>query len=130
MQEAIETKITTNAFTIIEIIVALTVLGTTAVAIFGAISVCSTATHHTRMLTRAVLLGETQLANAQLSGNMAFGIEKGKTNLFKWQVHIVPTKIEGLAAVKVQVTWLEQQRQQHYELLSLMRIKSFEQNQF
>ena len=130
LQEVINTKRDANAFTIVELIVALSVLSTAVVAVFGTISICSTAAHHSRMLTRAVLLAENQLVDTRLLSNANFEVRQGSSGRFKWKVHIVPTEIENLAAIKVEIDWNEQQRQQHYELISLMKMKSFEQNKF
>lgn len=124
------TRAFADAFTLVEIIVALAVLSTAVIAIFGAMRVCSTAAHHARMLTQAVLLAETQLVNTKLSDNKNFGTREGKRDMFRWQVHIRPTEIDDLAAIKVDITWHEQQRPQHYELLSLIKMKSFVQNRF
>jgi hypothetical protein len=107
----------------VEVVVALAILGTAIVAIFGALRACSTAAHHTRMLTRAVLLAEALLTEVRLSENAAFETKEGQEDLYRWKVQIVPTPIEGLGAIQVQVKWQEQQRQQQYDLLSLVQMK-------
>ncbi len=121
----VNTRHATTAFTLIEVIVALAILGTGITAVFGVLSVCSRAAHHNRMLTQAVLLAESELARASLVKRTEFGTQDGTSGPFKWQVDIASTPVEDLAAIKVTVTWSEQKRPQSYELLSCIRMKSF-----
>jgi hypothetical protein len=104
----------------VEVLVALVILGTTIVAVFGALRSCSRAAHHTRMLTRSVLL-----ANAKKSGEAAFETKEGQQDPNSWKVEIAPTPVDNLGAVRVEVRWLEQQQLQQYELLSLIYMGSF-----
>ena len=115
---------TATAFTMVEVIVALAILSTSLIAIFGAMRTCSRAAHHTRMLTRSVLLAETKLAETRLTGNVAFETTEGREDLYRWQVRIAPTPVENLGAICVQVKWQEQQRRQQYELFSLVYMES------
>jgi prepilin-type N-terminal cleavage/methylation domain-containing protein len=118
-----------RAFTMVEVIVALTLLGITLVAVFEALRTCAQATHHARMLSGSVLLAERLLTEVRLDQNRAFATRDGGEDLYRWQVRVAPTPVEGLGALHVQVTWLEQQRQQQYDLFSLIHMKSFEQQQ-
>jgi len=113
----------THAFTLVEVIVALTIFGTGIVAVFGAMRTCAAAAHHNRMLTGSVLLAESLLAQTRLDKNHAFQTKEGLRNLYSWKVQLVPTPVENLAAVKITVEWPEQQRVQAYELVSLIHIK-------
>ena len=112
-------------FTMVEIVVALAILGITFIAVFGAMRTCAAAAHHTRMLTQSVLLAERLLVEARLLENMAFETREGADGLYQWKVRIVPTPIESLGAIHVKVEWQEQQRRQQYELFSLVQMKSF-----
>ena len=114
-----------TAFTMVEIIVALTILSVTMVAVFGAMRTCATAAHHTRMLTKSVLLAESLLAETRLSENTVYETREGRKDLYRWKIQIAPTPVESLGAIHVQVQWQEQQRQQQYELFSLIQMKSF-----
>ena len=109
----------------IEIVVALAILSITIVAMFGALRTCSVAAYHARMLTNSVLLAESLLTEAGLQGHTAFETTEGQNNMYRWKVQIVPTPIESLGAICVQVEWLEQQRRQQYELLSLVQMETF-----
>lgn len=114
-----------TGFTMVEVIVALTILSTTIIAIFGAMRSCSTAAAHTRMQTKAVLLAESLLTETRINKNLSFETTQGSEDLYRWQVQIAPTAVESLGAICVQVNWQEQQRQQRYELVSLVQMKSF-----
>lgn len=113
-----------SALAMVEVIVALALLSTTVIAIFGAMRSCSGASHHARMLSKSVLLAETLLAEVNLSENPVFQTKEGQQDTFWYQVRIVPTPVESLGAVYVNVKWREQQREQQYELLSLIYMRS------
>jgi general secretion pathway protein I len=114
---------TCAGFTMVEVVVALAILGTTIIAVFGAMRSCSRAAHHTRMLTKSVLLAETLLAEAKTSELAVFETTQGQKDSYTWTVRIAPTPIENLGAIRVEVKWLEQQREQQYELLSLIYMR-------
>jgi prepilin-type N-terminal cleavage/methylation domain-containing protein len=125
MGSTINPKDSYTGFTMVEIVVALAILSTTTVAVFGAMQTCAKAAHHTRMLTQSVLLAESLLVETMLSGNMVFETKEGEKNRYSWEVQIVPTPVESLGAIHVKVQWREQQRQQQYELFSLVQMRSF-----
>lgn len=111
------------AFTMVEVIVALAIMGTTIIAVFGALSACSKGAYHARMLTESTLLAENLLIQAVLQENIAMQTTDGRNDTFSWKVRILPTPIESLAAVHVAVQWKEQNRPQQYDLVSLLHIK-------
>ena len=108
----------------IEIVVALAILSITIVAMFGALRTCSAAAYHARMLTNSVLLAESLLTEASLHGHTAFETTEGQNDMYRWKIQIVPTPVESLGAISVQVEWSEQQRRQQYELLSLVQMET------
>lgn len=108
-----------------EVVVALVILSTTVIAVFGAMQTCARAAHHTRMLTKSVLLAESLLVETRLSENTAFETREGREDRYNWKVRIVPTPVESLGAIHVCIEWREQQRRQQYELFSLVQMKSF-----
>lgn len=118
-----------HGFTMVEVLVAVAILGTTTIAVFGAMRTCVRAAHHTRMLTRSVLLAESLLTEVMLSDRRSFETTQGKKELYDWQVQIAQTPIENLGAVHVKVTWKEQGRLQNYDLFSLVQMKTFSGNQ-
>ena len=111
-------------FTMVEVMVSLCVLGFSMMAVFATLNACSIAAHHARMLTQAVLLAESRLVETRQTDIRAFAAQEGEKGRFSWQAQIVPTPLEGLGAIRVQVTWREQERPQHYELRSLVRMKT------
>ena len=117
-------------FTIVEIVVSLALLGFALMAVFGALTACSTATRHARMLTESVLIAERLLVEAQHTHNTRFETRTGQEGLWAWQVRLAPTSIDNLGAIHVQVTWPEQQRQQQYDLYSLVGMRSFAERRF
>jgi type II secretion system protein I len=123
--DGILTHANSAGFTMMEIVVALVILSTAIIAIFGSMQTCARAAQHTRMLTRSVLLAESLLVETRLSGNMAFETREGREDRYIWKVQIVPTPVESLGAIRVSVEWREQQRPQQYELFSLVQMKSF-----
>jgi len=124
-QRKAHSKNTVTCFTMIEVVVALAILSTGIIAVFGAMRMCSIAAHHTKMLTKSVLLAETLLVDTRLSQNMVFETKEGQEGPYLWKVRIVQTPVENLGAIQVQVSWQEQQRKQEYSLLSLVHMKSF-----
>ena len=108
----------------IEVIVALALMGITCIAVFGVLRACSRAAHHSRMLTKSVLLAESLLAKTTVEEKPVFGLKNGEQDFFRWKVEVAPTEFEDLGAVRVEVNWMEQQREQEYQLCYLMRMKS------
>lgn len=111
-------------FTLIEVVVALGLLGVTMIAVFGAMRTCAAAAYHSRMLAQSVLLAERLLVETKLDGHLVLEHRKGDETPFSWEVDIVPTPIETLGAIHVQVNWPEQGREQEYELFSFVRMQS------
>ena len=120
-----QSKDSAGGFTMAESIVALAVLSTALIALFGVLRQCAMAATQSRMLTKAVLLAESQLSEAKLDSNPSFGTTKGENDEFNWQTAIKQTDIDSLAAVEVTVSWIQQQQQKSYRLISMMKMKSF-----
>jgi hypothetical protein len=96
-------------------------------AAFAAMRTCASAAHHTRMLTKSSLLAERLLVEATISENASFQTKQGNTDNCNWKVRIAPTPVENLGAICVEVKWIEQGREQKYELFSLIQMKVFTQ---
>lgn len=109
----------------IEVIVAMALLATSVLAIFGALRTCAAAAHHARMLTQSVLLAERLLVSVRTSGTRTFETTQGRQEPFEWTIQTAPTPVDELAAVRVRVRWREQQREQEFTLRSLVPMKSF-----
>ncbi|KKL90659.1 hypothetical protein LCGC14_1902470 [marine sediment metagenome] len=118
-----------RAFSILEVIVAMVILGVGMIAILAAMRSSANASHHSRMQTRAVLIAETQLVNTRLTDLTSYMTTQGqsKDGRFNWQVQIAPTSKENLGRVQVTVNWQEGHRKNNYDLISFAQMKSFEQ---
>lgn len=114
-----------SAFTLLESIVTIAILSTAFLAVFTTLQTFSSANHHSRMLTRAVLLAESKITEVMLADNLTYRTENGTLEPFDWQIRIVPAGQEPLAAVEVCVKWHEQQRPQQYRLHTLLEMPSF-----
>lgn len=114
-----------HAFSLLESIVALVVLGVTMVAIFTTMRTASNAAHHARMQTKAVLLAEKLLVNSKLSDQTVYETTTGEEELFAWKSQLIPTPIEGLAKITITIIWNEQQIKRDFKLISFLKMKSF-----
>ena len=110
-------------FTMVEVIVALAIMGISFMAIFAVMRTCLLAANHSRKLSESVILAESLISEVKLREQISFGAENGENDSFNWQIQIAPTEVENLGAVCVKVFWQEQMRKQEYELLSLVYIK-------
>jgi type II secretory pathway pseudopilin PulG len=110
----------------VEIIVALAILSTSMLAVFGTLRMCITANSGSQRLTESVLLAERLMAETMLGDNIAYQTTNGSQGLLSWQIQTAPTGMDNLAAVCVTVQWLDQQRPQEYRLCSLMHIALME----
>ncbi len=111
-----------GGFTMIEILVALAILGTSMLAVFGTLRMCTSANAASQRLTESVLLAEKLLAETVLNDKIAYRTTNGKKGRFSWQIQTAATGMDNLAAVNVQVQWLDQQKPRRYQLNSLMHI--------
>jgi len=111
-----------GGFTMIEIIVALAILSTAMLAVFGTLRMCSTANSHSQRLTESILLAEKLLAETTLNNKVTYQTTKGSKGQFSWQIKTAPTEMDNLAAFSVQIQWLDQQKPQEYQLNSLVHI--------
>ncbi len=111
-----------GGFTMIEIIVALAILSTSMLAVFGTLRACSAASNASQRLTESVLLAEKLLAEITLNNKITYQTTSGNSGIFTWQIQTSPTELDNLAAVRIQIQWVNQQKPQEYRLCSLMHI--------
>ncbi len=113
---------TVCGFAMVEIIVALAILSTSMLAVFGTLRMCTAANSSSQRLTESVLLAEKLLAETTLEDSITFHTTKGNEGQFSWQIQTAPTGMDNLAAVCVKIQWLNQQKPQEYQLYSLIHI--------
>jgi Tfp pilus assembly protein PilV len=106
----------------VEIIVALAILSTSMLAVFGTLRMCTSANGTSQRLTESVLLAEKLLAETTLNGKITYQTTKGSEGQFSWQIQTAATGVDNLVAVCVTVEWLDQQKPQQYQLYSLVHI--------
>jgi prepilin-type N-terminal cleavage/methylation domain-containing protein len=111
-----------KAFTMVEVIVALAILSTSMLAIFGVLRMCATANTTSQRLTESALLAERLMSELAVERDITYQTVKGQEGVYAWQIQTAPTGMDNLAAVCVRIQWLQQQRPQQYELLSLIQI--------
>ena len=112
-----------QAFTMVEVIVALAILSTSMLAVFGVLRMCLTANSSSQMLTKSVLLAESLLSETMLKRSIVYQTTQGSEGPFGWQIQIAPTEMDNLAAICVLINWQQQQRQGQFELFSLVHIQ-------
>lgn len=111
-----------SGFTIVEVVVAIAVLSTSMLAVFGTLRICASANNTSQRLTESMLLAEKLLAEISLDDRIIYRTIKGDEGLFHWQVKTVPTGLDNLAAISVMVEWLDQQKTKKYQCYSLIHI--------
>lgn len=113
-----------KAFTLVEVLVALTVAGVGLIGAIGALSQAGSAAERVEHLRRAELLAESQLNQAVVGPLTQMGRAEGRSGRFEWVVEIVPSRHPRLAEVVVTVTWREGVRRGRYRLATLRSIPS------
>ena len=106
----------------VEILVALAILSTSMLAVFGTLRMCVTANSNSQRLTQSVLLAERLMTETILDNNITYQTANGNEGLFSWEIQTASTEMDNLAAVCVTVRWLEQQKPQEYKIYSLMHL--------
>jgi general secretion pathway protein I len=109
-------------FTMVEVIVALAILGTSMLAVFGVLRMCAMADTGSERLTESILLAERLYSQIAVERNISYQTVNGQEGVFTWQAQTAPTGMDNLAAVSIRIQWIQQQRPQQYELLSLIQI--------
>lgn len=110
------------AFTMVEIIVALAILSTSVLAVFGVLRISLMANNNSQMLTKSALLAESLMSQTMLNKTVTYQTTQGKDEFFNWQIQVTPTDMDNLAAIAVKIQWIEQQKPQEFNLYSCVNI--------
>lgn len=113
-----------NGFTLIEVLIALTVLSVSVLGIIQSISVCSGNATKALRLTEATEIARREMALAVLakaSGSPA----AGRDGVFQWKVES-SAKAENLLLISVAVTWQERGRPQEFRLSRMLDVGKVE----
>jgi prepilin-type N-terminal cleavage/methylation domain-containing protein len=112
-----------SGFTLIEVVVAMALLGFSLMATFAVLNRCAVGSFHAKRMSQAMLVAERILNEIRLGDRRAFVVTEGTEESFIWQSAIRSTEFENLGAVSVVVSWTEQNRKQAYQLLSFVQMK-------
>lgn len=108
-----------EGFTLVEVLVALTISTVGLIAALGALSLADSASARVENLRRAQLIAESQLNAAVVGPLDRMGTSEGKSGRFTWVMEIVPSHHPRLAEIVVTVTWKESARRGRYQLATL-----------
>lgn len=116
-----------RGFTLAEVIIAMAIMSSSFLAVFGALRHCSGANSGNRRLTESVLLAEKLLNELKMnSRDVSYSQTSGQQGIYSWQITTRATGKDNLAAVRVQIQWQDRQRIREYTLYSLVRIPLIE----
>lgn len=109
-----------NGFTLIEVVVALTILAVGILGLLSAFSLCLRTQSQTLRLAEAVCLARQQLAEviADPAGN--WQNRSGDSDRYHWSVDFAEKPCDLILA-SVTVSWLERGQRQQFRLCQLVR---------
>lgn len=113
-----------QGFTIVETMVAMTVLGVGLVGVFGTLQVVNSLAGQIREQEAAQLLAEQHMTSLLAGPIDVMGSKDGQEGLFKWVESIRPGKNRDIAEVVVTVAWLHQGRPLTFQLVSLKEVRA------
>lgn len=129
MRKPLQALVETDGFTLIEVLVALTILGISLAVLLGAFSQDLAVSGETAVQMRARSLVEALIAQTQVSNALHPGSRTGETaDGISWRVDVQPYEAVantalpvGLFAVRASAYWTEDGRQKtvHLETLDL-----------
>jgi type II secretion system protein I len=108
-----------RGFTIVEVLVAMTVCGVGLIAVFQAMRIASDAAERISNEATAQLLAESHLISILSRPLSQMGTHDGSEGKFTWIEQIRPSKHPKLAEVVVQVKWRQRGRNLAFRLASL-----------
>ena len=101
---------------------ALGIMASSLLATLGVVRKCARVSYHNQQLSGSVHLAERLLGELRVNPPTALEEREGEEENYTWEMTIAETPVEGLAAVLVTVKWREQNREQDYELVTLVPI--------
>lgn len=110
-----------KAFSLVEVLVAVTVLATAIVMVFRAYAAILSAVGFSRNMTQACLLSEEKLGEAQhryknFGETAASGSRTLRNTKFNWKYEIVDADAPELKQLHLTVSWKEKARRKEYPL--------------
>ncbi len=110
-----------SAFTIVEVIVALSVTGVGILAIFGALTAANEAVDRIRNEENAQRIAEARITSLLGNPIERLGTQKGEEGKYKWVESIIGSQDPNIFEVSVKVKWSHRGRPFEFELVSLKK---------
>lgn len=108
-----------GGFTIVEVLVAMTVTGIGLVSVFGALRMASDVTDRIRNEQTAQLLAESHMTRLLCCPAEQLADDEGEAGKFTWQETVGASRVPDVAEVTVTVGWQHRGRKFSFELVSL-----------
>ena len=115
-------RIRLYGFTVVEAMVAMTVLGVGLVAVFGSLRIANSLAGQIRQQEAAQLLAERRMTTLLARPIEQMGIQTGQEGIFTWNEEVRPSRNPDVAEVVVTASWMHQGRPLRFQLLSLKAI--------
>jgi general secretion pathway protein I len=104
-----------KGFTLLEVMVALAVLSVALVVLFSQQATSLSRGNEARIITKATLLAQEQMAGLLAEGRLRAGAEEGEIKEsippFKWQQLVEEGDIEGMKRLTVVILWKEGEKE-------------------
>lgn len=114
-----------HGFTLLEIMVALTIVSIALVAMIGVVQRNILANDNLHQMTRATLLAKQKMAEIENRVEGAFEQREGEFpppyQNFSWQSHLTPTPISGVEQIDLSVIWGDERKQELVTLTSFIQ---------
>lgn len=112
-----------RGFTLIEVIVALTVLAVGILGVVDAFSSCGRVASHSLRVAQAMNIVQKELELASVTPASSLAPKTGSVGQYSWQVEFAE-KPHGLVRATVEVRWTEQGKPQVFQLSQIFRPRS------
>jgi general secretion pathway protein I len=114
-----------NGFTLLEVMVALAIIGIAMVAMLGLTQRNISANDNLHQMTRAIFLAKQKMAEIEHNIDGAVDQREGTflppNQDFRWRSRFTPTPVSGVEQVDLSVLWGEERDQELVTLTSFMR---------
>ncbi|MEW6605898.1 MAG: prepilin-type N-terminal cleavage/methylation domain-containing protein [bacterium] len=114
-----------NGFTLIEVIVAITIFAVSVLAILNLFSTTLKSNTQIRHYTIGLILAQSKMAEIKSGLEIeSAGIFEEDDIEYEWSVHTNPTEIKNIEEIRLQVTWKGQKAKKNIELVGYRVIES------
>ena len=107
-----------KAFTLLEVLVASTILGVGILGLVGGFSVSTRTASRAMRLDGAVSIAQRELQLTVAAGLAALGPRTGEEGIHRWKVELAD-RPDGLMAASVSVSWQERGRTEQFRLTGI-----------